>query len=209
MKATGCKVLSTATTVKEAVWLEQRGCDAIIAQGLEAGGHRGMFLTELMSTQVGTMALVPQVVDAVSVPVIATGGIADGRGITAALALGAGGVQLGTAYLFCPEAAVAPVHRQALKAAQADQTAVTNVFTGRAARVLVNRAVGVLGPMSELAPGFPRASGALSPLRVKAEAAGSADFTPLWSGQAAHLGRDLPAMQLTLLLAEEAKLRGA
>ena len=209
VKATGCKVLSTATTVKEAIWLEQRGCDAIIAQGFEAGGHRGMFLTESITTQVGAMALAPQVVDAVSVPVIATGGIADGRGIAAALALGAAGVQIGTAYLFCPEAVVSPVHRRALKAAQDDQTAMTNVFTGRAARVLVNRAVGELGPMNEFAPVFPRAAGALAPLRAKSEAAGSDDFTPLWSGQAARLGRELPAMQLTSLLAEEVKLRGA
>ena len=155
VKATGCKVLSTATTVREAVWLEQRGCDAIIAQGYEAGGHRGMFLTESIATQVGAMALAPQVVDAVSAPVIAAGGIADGRGIAAAFALGAAGVQIGTAYLFCPEAAVSPVHRRALKAAQDDQTAMTNVFTGRAARVMVNRAVGELGPMTNLRPFSP------------------------------------------------------
>jgi nitronate monooxygenase len=204
VKATGAKILSSATTVKEAVWLEQKGCDAIIAQGVEAGGHRGMFLSETVATQVGTMALVPQLVDAVRVPVIATGGIADGRGIAAAFALGASGVQIGTAYLFCPEANVAPLYRQALKNAQDDQTAITNVFTGRAARAMVNRIAGELGPMAENAPPFPLAGAALAPLRAKSEAAGSDDFTPLWSGQAARLGRELPARELTALLAEEA-----
>jgi nitronate monooxygenase len=190
--------------VKEAVWLEQKGCDAIIAQGVEAGGHRGMFLSETVATQVGAMALVPQLADAVRVPVIATGGIAEGRGIAAAFALGASGVQIGTAYLFCPEANVAPLYRQALKNAQDDQTAITNVFTGRAARAMVNRIAGELGPMAENAPPFPLAGAALAPLRAKSEAAGSDDFTPLWSGQAARLGRELPARELTALLAEEA-----
>jgi nitronate monooxygenase len=186
VKATGAKVLSSATTVKEAVWLQQRGCDAIIAQGVEAGGHRGMFLSDTVATQVGTIALVPQLVDAVNVPVIAAGGIADGRGIAAAFALGASGVQMGTAYLFC------------------DQTAIINIFTGRAARAMVNRIAGELGPMSEYAPAFPAAVAALAPLRAKAEAAGSDDFTSLWSGQGARLGRELPGRQLTALLAEEA-----
>ncbi len=204
VKATGAKILSSATSVKEAIWLERRGCDAIIAQGLEAGGHRGMFLSDTIATQVGTMALVPQLVDALSVPVIATGGIADGRGIAAAFALGASGVQIGTAYLFCPEANVAPLYRRALKNAQDDQTAITNVFTGRAARAMVNRVASELGPMAENAPAFPLAGAALVLLRAKAEAAGSDDFTPLWSGQAARLGRELPARELTALLAEEA-----
>ena len=204
VKATGAKILSSATTVKEGGWLEQRGCDAIITQGLEAGGHRGMFLSDTVATQVGTMALVPQLVDAVNVPVIAAGGIADGRGIAAAFALGASGVQMGTAYLFCPEANVAPLYRDTLKNARDDQTAVTNIFTGRAARAMVNRVARELGPMSEDAPAFPTAGAALAPLRAKAEAAGSDDFTSLWSGQAAHLGRELPARQLTALLAEQA-----
>ncbi len=204
VKATGAKILSSATTVKEAVWLEQRGCDAIIAQGIEAGGHRGMFISDTVATQVGTMALVPQVVDAVNVPVIASGGIADGRGIAGAFALGASGVQMGTAYLFCPEANVAPLYRHALKNARDDQTAITNIFTGRAARAMVNRIAGELGPMSEDAPAFPTAGAALAPLRAKAEAVGSDDFMSLWSGQAARLGRELPARRLTALLAEEA-----
>ncbi len=204
VKAAGAKVLSSATTVEEAIWLEQRGCDAIIAQGIEAGGHRGMFISDTVATQVGTMALVPQVVDAVNVPVIAAGGIADGRGIAAAFALGALGVQMGTAFLFCPEANVALLYRHALKNARDDQTAITNIFTGRAARAMVNRIAAELGPMAEHAPAFPTAGAALAPLRAKAEAAGSDDFTSLWSGQAARLGRELPARQLTALLAEEA-----
>src|SRR5215467_764152 len=174
VRKTGAKILSTATSVKEARWLEDQGCDAIIAQGFESGGHRGMFLTDDVSTQVGTMALVPQVVDAVSVPVIAAGGIADARGIVAAFALGAAAVQIGTAYLHCPEAKISPLHRQALKDARDNQTAITNVFTGRPARSIVNRLVREVGPMSDVAPEFPLASAALAPLRTKSEMAGSA-----------------------------------
>jgi nitronate monooxygenase len=204
VKAAGAKILSSATTVKEAVWLEHRGCSAIIAQGVEAGGHRGMFLSDTIATQVGTMALVPQLADAVRVPIIAAGGIADGRGIAAAIALGASGVQIGTSYLFCPEASVPPLYRQALKNAEDDQTALTNIFTGRAARAMVNRIAEELGPMVDEAPAFPLAGAALAPLRAKSEAKGSNDFTPLWSGQAAPLGRELHAAALTTLLAEGA-----
>ena len=136
VKAAGCKVLSSATTVAEACWLEDHGCDAVIAQGFEAGGHRGMFLTDKVASQVGTMALVPQVVDAVNVPVIAAGGIGDGRGIAAAFALGAAGVQLGTAYLFTPESLINDLHRAALHSAGDDKTALTNLFSGRPARGL-------------------------------------------------------------------------
>jgi nitronate monooxygenase len=212
VRATGAKILSSATMVKEAVWLEDHGCDAVIAQGLEAGGHRGMFLSSDVSSQVGTMALVPQVVDAVRVPVIAAGGIADARGIAAAFALGASAVQIGTAYLFCAEATVAPLHRQALRTAQ-DQTMVANVFTGRPARLIVNRTVRELGPMSDLAPAFPLAAAALAPLRAKSEPSGSNDFIPLWSGQSARLGRELSAGDLTKWLAGQtlaklADLRG-
>jgi nitronate monooxygenase len=204
VKAVGAKILSSATSVKEAIWLEQRGCDAIITQGLEAGGHRGMFLSDNVSTQAGTMALVPQVADAVVVPVIAAGGIADERGIAAAFMLGASGVQMGTAYLFCPEANVSPLHRQALKTAQDDQTVLTNVLSGRAARAIVNRIVRELGPMTEHASAFPLAGAALAPLRSGSEPSGSDDFTPLWSGQAARLGRELPAGELTVRLAKRA-----
>ena len=205
VKATGAKVIASATTVAEARWLEERGCDAIIAMGLEAGGHRGSFLAEDMACQVGTMALVPQMVDAVGVPVIAAGGIGDARGILAALALGAAGVQLGTAYLLTPEATIAASHRQALSVATDDATMVTNLFTGRPARGLVNRLMRELGPLSPAAPAFPLAGGALAPLRARAEAMGAGDFTSQWAGQAAPLARAQPAGELTRRLAAEAQ----
>ncbi len=205
VRATGATVVSSATSVGEARWLEDHGCDVIIAQGSEAGGHRAMFLSNDVSTQVGTMALVPQVVDAVSVPVIAAGGIADGRGVAAAFALGAEGVQVGTAFLFCPEASTSVVHLQALRTAKDDGSALTNVFTGRPARSIVNRAVREVGPLSDAPPAFPLAAYAMAPLRQAAEATGSTDFTPLWSGQAAPLSRSRPAAELTRLLADEAQ----
>lgn len=203
VKDAGAKVISSATTVDEARWLEGEGCDAIIAQGFEAGGHRGIFLTDDVATQVGTMALVPQVVDAVKVPVIAAGGIADARGIAAALVLGASAVQIGTAYLFTPEATISPVHRQALRDVSAERTALTNVFTGRPARGIVNRIMREVGPLSPLTPQFPLAGGALAPLRQKSEPLGSGDFMPLWAGQAARLSRELSAGELTKQLAHE------
>src|SRR5215471_13014186 len=203
IRRTGAKIISSATSVDEARWLEDQGCDAIVAQGYEAGGHRGMFLTQSVFTQVGTMALVPQVVDAVRVPVIAAGGIADARGIVAAFALGAAAVQIGTAYLLCPEARISPPYRQALKDAKDNETAITNVFTGRPARGIVNHFMREIGPMSDVVPEFPLAAAALAPLRAKSEMAGSADFTPLWSGQAARLNRELPAAKLTKQLAAE------
>ncbi len=203
VKATGAKVLSSATTVAEAVWLEQHGCDAIIAMGYEAGGHRGMFLSDDLSSQVGTFALVPQVVDAVKVPVIAAGGIADARGVAAAFMLGASAVQVGTAYLFTPEAKVSPSHHKALRTARESETAVTNVFTGRPARGILNRVMRELGLMSAKAPAFPLAGGALMPLRAK----GEADFSNLWAGQAFTLGVDLTSEALTRKLAEEGLAR--
>jgi len=203
VKATGAKVLSSATTVEEAVWLEQHGCDAIIAMGFEAGGHRGMFLSDDLSSQVGTFALVPQVVDAVKVPVIAAGGIADARGVAAAFMLGASAVQVGTAYLFTPEARVSPSHHKALRTAKESETAVTNVFTGRPARGILNRVMRELGPMSTKAPAFPLAGGALMPLRAK----GEADFSNLWAGQAFTLGVELTTEALTRKLAEEGLAR--
>lgn len=204
VKTSGCVVLSSATTVEEARWLEANGCDTIIAQGYEAGGHRGMFMTDDLSTQVGTLALVSQVVDAVTVPVIAAGGITDGRGIAAAFALGAAGVQIGTAYLFTPEALISPLHRAALHSAREDQTALTNVFSGRPARSIVNRIMREVGPMSDAAPAFPSAGNALAPLKARAESAGATDFSSLWSGQAARLGRETSAGELTRQLAEDA-----
>ncbi|HEX3482518.1 MAG TPA: nitronate monooxygenase family protein [Kofleriaceae bacterium] len=211
VRATGAVVVGSATTVAEARWLDAHGCDAIIAQGAEAGGHRGVFLggdpIAACATQPGTMALVPQVVDAVTRPVIAAGGIADGRGIVAAMALGAAAVQIGTAYLFCPEAKVAPLHRAALRGATDDGTTMTNVFTGRPARGIVNRAIRELGPLTGEAPAFPLAGGALAPLKAQAEARGSGDFSSLWAGQAAALGRELPAAELTRAIAEDALAR--
>ena len=138
------------------------------------------------------------------VPVIAAGGVADGRGIAAALMLGAAGVQIGTAYLACPESRISRMHRAALAAASDDSTAVTNIMSGRPARGIVNRAIREVGPISPLAPAFPLASGALAPLRAKAEADGSGDFSPLWAGQAAGLARELAAAELTRRLAEDA-----
>ena len=203
VRASGAKILSSATTVAEARWLEAHGVDAVIAQGVEAGGHRGVFLNESIATQVGTFALVPQVVDAVRVPVIAAGGIADGRTVRAAFALGAAGVQLGTAFLFCPEATLSSLHRAALARAHDDSTVLTNVFTGRPARGIVNRLVREVGALSELAPSFPLANAAIAPLRAAAEQRGSNEFSPLWAGQAASLGRELPAGELVRRLAAE------
>ena len=193
VKGWGSKVMSTATTVEEAKWLEAHGVDAIIAQGLEAGGHRGMFLTEDVTTQVATLPLVAQVVKAVRVPVIAAGGIADARGVRAAMALGAAGVQAGTAFLCCDEATTSKLHRAALRSEAARHTALTNVFTGRPARGIVNRVIRELGPICAAAPAFPLATGAIAPLRAKAEAEGVADFSPLWSGQDASGCREGPA----------------
>ncbi|MGH9394363.1 MAG: NAD(P)H-dependent flavin oxidoreductase [Terriglobales bacterium] len=200
-RAWGALVLSSATTVAEARWLEAHGVDAVIAQGLEAGGHRGLFLTDDLTTQLGTLALVPQIVQAVRVPVIAAGGIADARGVAAALALGAVAAQVGTAYLLSPEAATSQVHRAALASEAAAQTAVTRLFSGRPARGIVNRLMRELGPMHPAAPAFPLASAALAPLRAKAEAAGDGSFTGLWCGQNASGCRPLPAAVLTRQLA--------
>lgn len=199
VKATGAKILSSATTVEEAVWLEQHGCDAIIAMGYEAGGHRGMFLSNDLSSQVGTFALVPQIVDAVNVPVIAAGGIGDARGVAAAFLLGASAVQVGTAYLFTPEAKVSASHQKALRTAKESETAITNIFTGRPARGILNRVMRELGPMCDKAPAFPLAGGALMPLRTK----GEADFSNLWAGQAFTLGVEMTSAELTRRLAEE------
>jgi nitronate monooxygenase len=197
----GARILSTATTVEEAQWLEAHGADAIIAQGLEAGGHRGHFLSDDVSRQMGTFALLPQIVRAVRVPVIATGGIADRASVAAAMALGAAGVQVGTAYLLCPEASTSAVHRAALKSGAVRHTALTNLFSGGPARGIVNRLMREIGPMSALAPPFPLATNAITPLRAKAEARGSGDCSPLWSGQNATGCREIPAAALTRELA--------
>ena len=204
VRATGAKIIASATTVAEARWLASHGCDAIIAMGTEAGGHRGTFLPGELYTQAGTFALVPQIVDAVRVPVIAAGGIADGRGLAAALMLGASAVQMGSAYLLADEVPLSKVYRHALEQADDQSTALTNIFTGRPARAIVNRAVRELGPLSEHAPPFPLAGLPLASLRAHREAAGSDDFTPLWSGQSVSLARALPAAEITRHIAAQA-----
>ena len=201
VRSWGAKVLSSATTVEEARWLEAHGVDAVIAQGLEAGGHRGHFLSDDLTRQMCTFALLPQVVAAVRVPVIAAGGIANAAGVAAAMALGAAGVQVGTAYLLCPEASTSAVHRAALQSDAARHTAFTNLFTGRPARGIVNRFMRTFGPMNEGAPAFPLATSAVAPLRARAEALGMDDFSPLWAGQHADGCREMPAAQRTRQLA--------
>src|ERR1700694_2817254 len=207
VKAADCVVISSATIVREAIWLEENGADIIIAQGAEAGGHRGMFLTDNIAEQPGTFALVPQVVDAVKVPVIAAGGIADGRGIAAAFALGAAGVLIGSAYLRCPESKVIAPARVALAHARDDSTVITNVMTGRPARGVANRVMREVGPISPDAPAFPHAATGLAPLKAAAEKLGRVDFTNLWAGQAVRLGREMPAAELTRALAGAAVAR--
>ena len=201
VRAMGAKVVSSATTVEEARWLEAQGVDAVIAQGIEAGGHRGHFLNKDVSVQPGMAALLPQIVRAVKVPVIAAGGIADAKAVSAAMALGASGVQVGTAYLLSPEATTSKVHRAALKSEAARRTVLTNLFTGGAARGIVNRVMSELGPISSAAPAFPLATAAIAPLRAKAEAQGRGDFSPLWSGQNDVGCREAPAAEITRALA--------
>jgi nitronate monooxygenase len=193
----GAWVLSSATTVAEALWLQAQGADAIIAQGLEAGGHRGMFLSEDLNTQMGTFALLPQIVQAVRLPVIAAGGIATPSGVVAAQALGAAAVQIGTAYLCSHEASTSALHRAALQSSAAQHTALTNLFTGRPARGIINRVMRELGPMHPAAPAFPLATADMAPLRAAAEAQGSSDFTPLWAGQNAASCRSAAAADIT------------
>jgi nitronate monooxygenase len=209
VKSAGCKVIASATSVREAIWLAERCVDAVIAQGAEAGGHRGMFLETEIAAQVGTFALVPQIADAVKVPVIAAGGIADARGVAAAFALGASGVQIGTAYLRCPEAHISELHRVALKKPE-PATVITNVLTGRPARAIINRFIAEAGPVNPETPAFPLATQATIPLRTIAEKQGSGDFSSFWSGEARGLGRDMNAEDLTRTIAEEslALLRG-
>lgn len=202
VKAWGAFVLSSATTVQEALWLEANGADAVIAQGLEAGGHRGHFLSMDLTEQMGTFTLLPQIVAAVRVPVIAAGGISDAAGVRAAMALGAAGVQVGTAYLCADEASTSAAHRAVLQSEAARHTALTNLFTGRPARGVVNRVMRELGPLSSAAPEFPLATNAIGPLRAAAEKKGSTDFTPLWSGQNASQCKSASAADITAALAK-------
>lgn len=202
VKAWGAVVLGSATTVDEARWLEAHGADAVIAQGLEAGGHRGHFLSDDLTRQTGTFALVPQVKAAVRVPVIAAGGIADAAGVRAAMALGADGVQVGTAYLCSDEATTSAVHRAALGSEAAHHTQLTTLFSGRPARGIVNRVMRALGPMPVAAPAFPLATAAIAPLRAHWERQGRGDFSPLWAGQNASACRAAPAGEITRALVQ-------
>jgi nitronate monooxygenase len=204
VRAWGSKIIASATTVEEALWLESRGVDAVIAQGLEAGGHRGHFLNLVsvhdVTKQMGTFALLPQVVRTVKIPVIAAGGIADAAGVAAAFTLGAAAVQVGTAYMLCHEATTSPLHRAALKSPAAVHTALTNLFTGRPARGIVNRLMQDLGAISDKSPEFPLATAAIAPLRAAAEKIGNRDFSPLWAGQNTSGCREIGAAELTIQL---------
>lgn len=202
VKNTGARILASATTVAEALWLEARGVDAIIAQGTEAGGHRGNFLSADLSLQMGTFSLVPQIVDKVNVPVVAAGGIATADDVAAAMAMGAAGAQIGTAYLLCPEATTSQIHRAALGSAQAQHTAITNLFSGRPARGIVNRLMRELGPLNSAVPAFPLGASAIAPLRAKAESLGSGDFSPLWAGKNTSGCQTVSAETLTRQLAD-------
>ena len=197
VRSWGAKVLSSATTVDEARWLESEGVDIVIAQGADAGGHRGMFLSSNLNTQIGTNALLLEILKAVNIPVIAAGGIADADGVAAAIALGAAGVQIGTAYLLCPEATTSAVYRAALQSGDARHTTITNVFTGRPARGIVNRLIRDLGPISPDAPPFPLAAAAVAPLRAEAERLGRGDFSAMWAGTNVQGCREVSAGDLT------------
>jgi len=196
LKSWGIQIWSSATTVQEAQWLEQQGVDAVIAQGLEAGGHRGMFLSDDLSTQMGCLALLPQICKAVKLPVIAAGGISTAAAVSAAKALGANAVQVGTAFLTSDEATTSALHRQALMSDAAKHTALTNLFSGRPARGIVNKFMRDFGPLNPEAPAFPLATSAVAPLRAAAEAKGQSDYSPLWSGQNASDCQALPAADI-------------
>lgn len=202
LKDWGARIISTATTVEEAIWLEAHGADAIIAQGLEAGGHRGMFLSDDLTTQLGIFSLLPQIVNAVSIPVIAAGGISNAGDVESVITLGAAVAQIGTAYLLCPESNTTSVHRAALKSDSAQHTVLTNLFSGRPARSIINRLISELGPINPAVPAFPLASAAVAPLRAKAESLDCGNFTPLWSGQNARGCKEIPAAELTRELTE-------
>lgn len=207
LREAGIKVLSSATTVSEAVRLQELGADAVIAQGAEAGGHRGSFLVDGGVGMVGTLALVPQVADAVNVPVVAAGGIADGRGLAAVLALGAGAANVGTAFLECPESAVPALYRDALKDARDDSTTITRTFSGRPARAVRNRLTELDAP----ALPFPEQMALTAPLAQAAAERGSPELMPVWAGQAAALSQAVPAGELVRGIcdgAERAQERG-
>ena len=203
VKSWGCRIIASATTIDEALWLQSKGVDAIIAQGLEAGGHRGNFLTTQVSDQSPTLPLLMALLKTVDIPVIAAGGIADANAVSQAISLGASGVQVGTAYLLSNEATTSTLHREILTTPAAQQTTLTNVFSGHMARGIINRAIRELGPVSDEAPAFPLAANAMSALRAKAEEQGRHDFTPLWCGQGATGCQEIPAADITHQLATD------
>lgn len=200
IKSWGTLVMASATTLEEGRWLERHGCDIVIAQGIEAGGHRGHFLPADLSMQGSTRDLVVQFSTTLGVPIVAAGGTGSRADVETMLDAGAIAIQAGTAYLLCPEASTSPVHRAMLCRTDAS-TAITNLFSGRPARGLVNRLMRELGPLSDLPPAFPWASQALAPLRARAEAMGREDFSPLWSGTQPGRFRDVDAATVTRALA--------
>lgn len=205
IKQRGMLLLATATTVDEAVALERAGCEAIVTQGVEAAGHRATFAGPFEAGLIGTMALVPQVVDAVSVPVIASGGIMDGRGVAAALALGADAVQMGTAFLTCDEAGIPDAYKTAVIQAHENDTGLTRAFSGRPSRGIANRFMTEVGATDDILP-FPHQNALTKPLRAEAAKQGRAEFLSLWAGQGTRLARRQPAAELVERLADEAEL---
>jgi nitronate monooxygenase len=202
LKAAGILILSSATSAEEASWLEDHGADIIVAQGAEAGGHNGWFLPRRGADLTGTMALVPRVVDAVSVPVVAAGGIADGRGVAAALMLGAAGVQVGTAFLATPECMSPEVHKQAVIAATGDDTMATRAYSGRLARGVANDFSREMASHADW-PEFPMMNEATGPIRAASAKAGLPDAVALWSGQGAGLVRAETTSQVVARLVAE------
>jgi nitronate monooxygenase len=205
IRSRGMFLMGTATTVEEAVLLEKAGVDAVVTQGSEAGGHRGTFAADFNAGMVGTMSLVPQVVDALKVPVVASGGIMDGRGITAALALGASAVQMGTAFLTCHEAGVPEAYKQAIVSACEHETRITRAFSGRPARGIVNRFMTEVefGHGDDAILPFPLQNSLTRPLRTAAAKQGRPEFLSLWAGQGVRLARRQPASDLIARLAKE------
>ncbi len=204
VKKCGTLIMASATNLQEAIWLEDNGVDAIIAQGIEAGGHRGVFLSnDYLSNQVKTYPLLNQIKEHVKLPVVAAGGISNAKEVKKVISLGAAAVQIGTAYLLCDETKTSSIHRKALKIKDSRETVLTNIFTGRPARAIINRFIREIGPINALAPEFPLASHAVTILRKNAEAVGKGDFSPLWCGQNADGCREIPAAELTKLLASE------
>lgn len=203
VKDTGAVILGTATTVAEASELEKRGVDAVVAQGFEAGGHRGTFLSAFEQSLVGGIALVPQVADRVAVPVLLAGGIMDGRGIAAALALGAEGVQIGTAFLGCPESGAPELYRRALAGASDDATTVTAVYSGRPARAIRGSLVDVIEKSGERLLPFPLQGMLAMDIRSAAAVRERTDLLFLLAGQGAGMVRNLPAGELVEVLVQE------